>query len=79
MDSLSSAPGNRNSKNRLLSAVFAIAASVSGSVNAATTPNFTGEPAGSEKLVRIMSAQQAILDMLPANHQSRQSILDAKK
>ena len=77
MDSLSSAPGNRNSKNKLLSAVFAIAASVSGSVNAATTPNFTEEPAGSEKLVRIMSAQQAILDMLPLNHPSRQSIMRA--
>lgn len=81
MDSLSSAPGNRNSKNRLLSAVFAIAASVSGSVNAATTPTpvFTEEPAGSSKLVSAASAQQAILDMLPADHKSRPGITAAIK
>jgi hypothetical protein len=73
MDSLSSAPGNRNS-SRLLSAAFAIAASVSWAVNAATTPNFTEEPAGSPKVVNAANAQQAILDMLPADHTSRPSI-----
>lgn len=73
MDSLSSAPGNRNN-NRLLSAAFAIAASVSWAVNAATTPNFTEEPAGSPKVVNAASAQKAILDMLPTDHKSRPGI-----
>lgn len=76
MDSLSSAPRNRNNSNRLMSAAFAIAASVSGAVTAATTPipKFTDEPAGSPKIVNAASAQQAILDMLPADHKSRPGI-----
>lgn len=81
MDSLSSAPGNRNSTKNLLSAVFAIAASISGSVNAATTPapKFTDEPAGSPKILDVAKAQQAILDMLPADHKSRPGIAAAIK
>lgn len=81
MDSLSSAPGNRNNTKSLLSAVFAIAASISGSVNAATapTPKFTDEPAGSPKILDVAKAQQAILDMLPADHKSRPGIAAAIK
>ncbi len=77
MDSLSSAPGNRNSKNNnLLSAAFAIITSVSGSINAATAPipKFTDEPAGSSKLTDAAKAQQSILDMLPVDHKSRPGI-----
>jgi hypothetical protein len=80
MESLSSAPRNRNG-NKLLSAAFAIAASISGSVNAATTPTpkFTDEPAGSPKILDVAKAQQAILDMLPADHKSRPGIAAAIK
>lgn len=80
MESLSSAPRNRNG-NKLLSAAFAIAASISGSVNAATTPapKFTDEPAGSPKILDVAKAQQAILDMLPADHKSRPGIAAAIK
>lgn len=75
MESLSSAPANRNSKNnRLISAAFAIVASISGSINAATTPTFTDEPAGSSKITDAAKAQQSILDMLPVDHKSRPGI-----
>lgn len=80
MESLSSAPRNRNG-NKLLSAAFAIAASISASVNAATTPapKFTDEPAGTPKILDVAKAQQAILDMLPADHKSRPGIAAAIK